>query len=90
MENRDEKLWKVAQKRVNTKRNGYIYLTVVLLLWLIWLASNGFQFRNIYYAWPIWPTIALAVAFIFEYIDAFYRDNETLIEKEYEKLTRKK
>lgn len=41
------------------------------------------------YAWPKWPTLALAIAFTFEYIDAFYRDNDSLIEKEYNKLTKK-
>ncbi|MEY4334385.1 MAG: hypothetical protein RLZZ196_3129 [Bacteroidota bacterium] len=38
------------------------------------------------YAWPKWPTLALAIAFIFEYIDAYYRDDESSIEKEYKKL----
>ena len=41
------------------------------------------------YAWPKWPTLALSIAFVFEYIDAYYRDNDSLIEKEYEKLKNK-
>lgn len=30
-----------------------------------------------------------AIAFVFEYIDAFYKDNDSLIEKEYNKLIKK-
>jgi hypothetical protein len=36
MENRDEKLWRQAKKRVNTKKNGIIYIAIILILWLIW------------------------------------------------------
>jgi hypothetical protein len=90
MEERNEKLWKLAKKRANTKRNGLIYLTIVLFLWLIWLSNNDFKFSsNMIYAWPKWPTLALAIAFVFEYIDAFYKDNDSLIEKEYNKLIKK-
>ena len=41
------------------------------------------------YAWPKWPTLALSIAFAFEYIDAYFRDNDLLIEKEYDKLINK-
>ncbi len=91
MENGDEKLWRLAKKRVKTKKNGFIYLAIILLLWLIWLTTNDFNFsKNMLYAWPKWPTLGLTIAFIFEYIDAFYNDNDSLIEKEYDKLNKKK
>jgi hypothetical protein len=32
---------------------------------------------------------AMAIAFVFEYFDAFYKDNDSLIEKEYNKLIKK-
>jgi hypothetical protein len=90
MEQRDEQLWKLAKKRANTKRNGLVYLTIVVFLWIIWLSNNDFAFgKNMIYAWPKWPTLALSIAFVFEYIDAYYRDNDSLIEKEYEKLKNK-
>ena len=90
MEERNDKLWKLAKKRANTKRNGLIYLTIVIFLWIVWLSNNSFQFgSNMIYAWPKWPTLALSIAFIFEYIDAYYHDNDLLIEKEYNKLINK-
>ena len=90
MEQRDEQLWKIAKKSPNTKRNGLVYLTIVVFLWIIWLSNNDFTLgKNMIYAWPKWPTLALSIAFVFEYIDAFYRDNDSLIEKEYEKLKKK-
>ena len=77
MEQRDEQLWKLAKKRANTKRNGLVYLTIVVFLWIIWLSNNDFAFgKNMIYAWP-------------KYVDAYYRDNDSLIEKEYEKLKNK-
>jgi hypothetical protein len=49
--------------------------------------NNGYEFgSNMIYAWPKWPTLGLTIAFVFEYIDAFYRDNDSMIEKEYNKL----
>ncbi len=87
MEERDEKLWKIAKKRASVKRNGLVYLTIIIFLWFIWFSNNGFEFgSNMIYAWPKWPTLGLTIAFVFEYIDAFYRDNESMIEKEYNKL----
>jgi len=91
MEERNEKLWKLAKKRANTKRNGLIYFTIVIFLWIIWLSNNDFTFsKNMIYAWPKWPTLGLGIAFVFEYIDAYYRDNDSLIEKEYNKLKNQK
>ncbi len=40
MEQRDEQLWKLAKKRATTKRNGLVYLTIVVFLWIIWLSNN--------------------------------------------------
>jgi 2TM domain len=91
MENRDEKLWRQAKKRVNTKKHGLFFLAIILFLWLIWLITNDFKIsKYMSYPWPQWPTLGITIAFIFEYIDAFYIDNESSIEKEYEKLNKKK
>ena len=91
MEERNEKLWRQAKKRVNTKKNGLVYLAIIFFLWLIWLATNNFQFsHNMNYAWPKWPTLGLTISFFFQYINAYYNDNESLIEKEYNKLNKQK
>jgi len=51
MEQRDEQLWKLAKKRANTKRNGLVYLTIIVFLWIIWLSNNDFTFgKNMIYA----------------------------------------
>jgi len=38
------------------------------------------------YALPKWASLAFNIFFVFKYIDAYYRDNDSLIEKENQKL----
>lgn len=91
MEERNQQLWKLAKKRASTKRNGLVYLSIVVFLWLVWLSNNDFEFgKDMIYAWPKWPTLGLAIAFVLQYIDAYYKDDEALIEKEYNKLKNQK
>lgn len=91
MEERNQKLWKLAKKRANTKRSGLVYLSIIVFLWFIWLSNNDFEFgKDLIYAWPKWPTLGLSVAFVLQYIEAYYRDDESLIEKEYNKLKNQK
>ena len=91
MEERNQQLWKLAKKRANTKRNALVYLSIVVFLWLVWLSNNNFEFgKDMIYAWPKWPTLGLSIAIVLQYIDAYYRDDEALIEKEYNKLKNQK
>lgn len=91
MTDKDWKLWRLAKKRAKTKRNGILFLVLILFFWLVWLANNDFNLgKNILHAWPKWPTIGLIVAFVFEYIDAYHRGSDTMTEKEYDKLKKDK
>lgn len=56
MENKDEKLWAIAQKRANFKKELYTYIVVTLFLWAIWLVTNND--KAIYYKHQYTHTMA--------------------------------
>jgi hypothetical protein len=87
MENKDEKLWAIAQKRADFKKKLFTYLIVNGFLWLIWLftnQNNSGNYSNI--PWPIWPTLGWGIGIAFQYFDAYNKAGNSLADKEYEKL----
>jgi hypothetical protein len=91
MEERDEQLWKLAKKRARNKKNGLIYIVLLGFFWIIWLNNNDFQLGdNMSYAWPKWPTLGFLIAWVIEYIEAHFGDQDRITKREYEKLIGKK
>ncbi len=90
MENKDEKLWAVAQKRANFKKELYTYITVTLFLWAIWLFTNNDKqyttSTSIHIPWPVWVTLGWGFAIGLKYIKVYKTNGDTLAEKEYKKL----
>ena len=83
-ESRDERLRKLAQKRIGFRRHLYTYLFVNTVLWLIWLwATGGHSYA---YPWPIWFTIVWGVALLIHYYNAFHGHRSKVVERENEKL----
>lgn len=80
MEQKDEKLWKLAKKKASLKITRTIYLMVILVVWAFWF------FGDAKYMWPKWPTLGLSIAYFFQYIAVYKLDHENLAEKEYKKL----
>ena len=90
---KDSKLWKVAQKRAAFKYHVLIYFVMTLFFWTIWYISlrnnnTPVQDRDII-PWPVWPMLGWGIAVFFNYLAA-YRNQDTAIDKEYQKLKNKK
>lgn len=85
-EQKDEKLWRMAKKRASFKQNLASYLIINALLWGIWWYTQGRHSRNMDWPWPLWVMIFWGMGVIFNYLDAYRGDKETMAEKEYEKL----
>jgi hypothetical protein len=80
---KDEKLWRIAQKRASFKKHLYTYLIINAFLWLTWFYGNN-DGDN---AWPIYTTIGWGIGLGFHYFSAYYGSKEDLAEREYNKLT---
>jgi len=83
---RDEKLWRIAKKRVAFKVNLLVYIIMNLMLIALWYFTTGASS----YFWPIWPILGWGLGVLFQYIDAYWNNNLFSEEKEFEKLKRKR
>jgi hypothetical protein len=90
MENRDEKIWALAQKRVAFKKELFTYIVINIFLWVLWLITKNDkpEAREIYnnIPWPAWVTLGWGVAVALKYFKVYKTTGDTLAEKEYEKL----
>lgn len=84
---RDEKLWKIAHKRVEFRKNLYSYILVNGFLWAIWWFTIG-QKGDFGLPWPLWVMLGWGFNLAKQYYDAYHGDNEHLANKEYDKLKR--
>ncbi|GAA4397260.1 hypothetical protein GCM10023187_06450 [Nibrella viscosa] len=94
MENRDEFLWRQAKARVGFKFHLRNYLIVNAFLWLIWLVSTFVYSDNTWsgyrFPWPIWATLGWGIGLAMHYFRVYHGDSErSMVEKEYDKLSRK-
>ncbi|GAA4459997.1 hypothetical protein GCM10023189_34450 [Nibrella saemangeumensis] len=93
MENRDEFLWKKAKVRVGFKYHLRNYLIINAFLWLLWLVGKllftNAQWPGYRFPWPIWVTLGWGIGLAMHYFRAYHTFGErSLVEKEYEKLSR--
>lgn len=88
MEERDEHLWRMAQKRANFQRTLVAYALVNGFLWFIWWFSS-FRHGDEAGYWPIWPMIGWGIGLAFQYMDAYGGNKTDLVQKEYERLKNK-
>ena len=90
MENQQEKdqlLWQTAKARVAFKKNLISYLSVNILLWIIWFLTS-FKNDRSGIPWPILSTIFWVIDIVSKYFKAYHADFNS-VEKEYEKLKNK-
>ncbi|MFQ3212516.1 MAG: hypothetical protein ACJAT1_000631 [Marivirga sp.] len=89
MENqRDEKLWKKAEERVAFKKHLTTYIIINIFLWLLWYFTGGRI--NGAFPWPIFTTIGWGIGITIHYVKTYISDEESDVEKEYEKLKNKR
>jgi hypothetical protein len=77
---KDARLWKLAQSRAEFKMHVTVYAIVVAMLWMIWLFTGGVGA----YPWPLWPMLGWGIGLLFHYFGVFRFGNAA--ENEYEKL----
>jgi hypothetical protein len=89
MEQRDEKLWRMARQRASFRRNLYSFIVVILFLWAIWWFTQGPDFvdsERKWIPWPCWVMLGWGFGLAFQYFKAYHGGKQTLAEEEYRKL----
>jgi hypothetical protein len=84
MEDKDLKLWEIAQKRAAFKKHLFTYAVVIAFLWLVWLFTR-IQY-NVYGVWPVYPTLGWGIGLAFNYFNAYHWNRKKIVEQEYKKL----
>ncbi len=85
---KDEQLWKIAEKRARFKKHLTTYLIMNSFFWVLWFFSEKEYHGGV--PWPVWPMLGWGIGVAFQYFDAFHNDKLTNTQKEYEKLKREK
>ncbi len=88
MENqRNEYIWKKAQRRVAFKRHATTYLVVNVGFWIIFLAMRSQPWGERIHPWPIWPMLGWGIGLASHYFATYgNEDQQRKIENEYNKL----
>ncbi len=89
---KDPRLWKIAQKRATFKYHALIYFIINIFFWTLWYIklrdTNDIHIPPSSIPWPVWPMFGWGIGLVFHYLST-YRNNDSLAEKEYEKLRNK-
>ncbi|NCI45175.1 2TM domain-containing protein [Sediminibacterium soli] len=85
---KDQRLWRMAQKRASFKKSLYSYLVICAFFWAIWWITTGRTQGFSSHPWPVWVMLGWGVALGFQYFDAYSGSKEDLAEEEYERLKR--
>jgi hypothetical protein len=85
-DDKDQQLWRIAQKRARFRRSLYYYIAVNLFLWFIWWITVGRHTGFTGYPWPIWVMLGMGVSVAKQYYEAYRGDREEVAQREYEKL----
>jgi hypothetical protein len=88
MEQRDEKLWRIAKRRAGFKITLLVYVLVNSLLWIVWALTMPVKGLG-WSTWPLYPMFGWGIGLFFQFVDAYWTGGETLVEKEYKKLQEK-
>lgn len=86
---RDEQLWRIAQKRAQFRRKLYSYVVINIFLWLVWWFTTGNKGNFHGFPWPLWVMIAWSIGLALRYYEAYHGSKSDLAEQEYEKLKRR-
>ena len=86
MENKDERLWRIAKKRAEFKKSVFSYLVVVPFLWGIWWVTLGQYTGFNVSTWPVYVTLGWGLGLAFQFYNAYGAGSQDMVEKEYQKL----
>ena len=85
---RDEKLWRIAQQRASFRKSLYSFIIVILFLWAIWWFTSGTAYldNRTGVPWPCWVMLGWGFGLALQYYKAYHGNKEDLTEEEYKKL----
>ena len=83
---KDERLWRLAQKRAGFRKMLYSYIVICAFLWGIWWFTTGRYNASNSYPWPVWVMLGWGVALGFQYFNAYGGSRDDMAIQEYEKL----
>ena len=83
-EQRDAGLWKIARKRASFKKHLITYVLINAFFWVLWWWDDGSKYSGV--PWPVFPMAGWGLGLAFNYFEAYGSDQNTLAEKEYERL----
>ncbi len=78
----NDKLRKLAKKRVGFKQAVAFLSVISLMLLAIWYFTSGVHS----YFWPVWPIGSFVFVIVMSYLDAYMNTSFFSEDKEYEKL----
>ncbi|MBS1510948.1 MAG: 2TM domain-containing protein [Bacteroidetes bacterium] len=87
-EQKDEKLWRIAKQRANFQDSLVGFVVITVICWAIWYLTAYRNGINLGTPWPLWVMLGLGIGLVTQFIRAYKTDNDTLAEREYEKLKR--
>ena len=87
--NKDPELWEQARKRAEFKSHFTTYLAMVPFFWIIWLLT-GARISGSGIPWPVWPSAGWGIGVLFHYLGVYLFEKYNSVEKEYDKLVRRK
>lgn len=88
--NLDDKLWKMAQKRVSFRRHRIVFILVNIALAVIWYLSwDQTAERGPLTFWFLYTLCGWGIGLVIHYWNA-YHDDESSVEREYNKLRENK
>lgn len=87
-DNKDQQLWRIAQKRANFRRSFISYVIVNFFLWVLWWFTSGRVTGFSGHPWPVWVMLGWGISIALHYFEAYTGSKSDLAEREYEKLKR--
>ncbi|HEY6160643.1 MAG TPA: 2TM domain-containing protein [Bacteroidia bacterium] len=92
MEEKDQRLWRMAKKRAAFKRHLATYIIINGFLWALWyISGDRDEMRHERFPWPAWCSLGWGVGLAFDFISTYMGGGKySLAEREYEKLLKKK
>ena len=88
-QDKDSKLWHLAQKRASFKSHLTTYIIMNLFFWILWYFT-GAGTTDLGIPWPVWPMLGWGIGVAFHYTSAYVTTDADPIEREYEKLINEK
>jgi hypothetical protein len=86
MEERDQKLWRLAKKRVGFKNHLATYLIINGFLWGLWYFTD-YSRGEFGVPWPVFTSLGWGIGLMFHFLGAYvFMDKHEQVEREYEKL----